>query len=80
MKTKTDKSVKYTDGEIGNFEVIKDFLPSPQDLIKKDETTKMTLTLKTDSLEFFREEGKRLGVPYQRMIRNLLDHYVEQQR
>jgi hypothetical protein len=39
------KTVKYTDGEIGNINIIKDFLPSPKELVFKEENTKITISL-----------------------------------
>ena len=36
----------------------------------------MTLSLSRASVDFFRGEAKRQGVPYQRMIRVLIDEYA----
>ena len=63
------------------LETVADFLPSPEQLVLKEpETEKVTIALSKDSLSFFRQKGKELGAPYQRMIRNLLDAYVAQHR
>ena len=80
-------------GEIANYEedpfvlgdthleIVEDFLPSPEQLILKGpETEKITIALSKDSLNFFRQKGRELGAPYQRMIRNLIDAYVSHQR
>jgi hypothetical protein len=37
------KKTKYSNGEIGKVEVIKDFLPKPEDLVNKEKVTKKTL-------------------------------------
>jgi predicted DNA binding CopG/RHH family protein len=37
----------------------------------------VTLSLSRRSLEFFRREAKKRRVPYQRMIRALVDTYAE---
>ncbi len=39
------KTIKYTDGEIGSIRIIEDFLPSPEELVFKDENTKITISL-----------------------------------
>ena len=39
------KKIKYTDEPMGNVKVISDFLPSPEELVLKDETVKVTIAL-----------------------------------
>ncbi len=67
---------KYTDEPLGNINVVKDFLPSPKELVLKEDTVKITLSLSKDSVEFFKEEAEKLHTPYQKMIRSLLDKYT----
>ena len=69
-------------GEIeeGRFVLVKDFLPPPEKLVFKNLRRKITITLEQESIDFFKLESKRLGVPYQRMIRNLLHEYVDSRR
>ena len=74
-----DRTVRYTAGEIGRVRVIKDFLPAPADLVPREENVKVTLSLSRRSLDFFKREAKRRRVPYQRMIRALVDRYAERQ-
>ena len=57
--------------------VSKDFLPRPEELVFKNPRRKVTITLDQKSIDFFKAEAERLHVPYQRMIRNLLQQYVE---
>jgi predicted DNA binding CopG/RHH family protein len=73
------KIIKYTDGEIGNMNIIEDFLPSPEELAFKEESTKITIALTKETVDFFKEEAKKHHTQYQKMIRNLLDMYVAKQ-
>jgi predicted DNA binding CopG/RHH family protein len=57
--------------------ILKDFLPRPEDLVLKDNNMKVTLSLSRRSVDFFKREAKRQRVPYQRMIRVLVDKYAE---
>lgn len=70
------KKIKYTDEHIGDIEIIKDFLPPPDDLIFKEKTVKVTLNLKKTSIDFFKEKAKTNNSQYQLLIRSLLDYYV----
>jgi hypothetical protein len=69
--------IKYTNEPIGEPRVIKDFLPSPAELAFRDEDVKITITLSKKSVEFFKSEAAKADTQYQRMIRRLLDAYVE---
>ena len=73
MRAKT----KYSDEALGDLEVIDDFLPSPDELAFKDETVKVTISLSKSSVQFFKEKAEEHDTPYQKMIRKLLDSYVE---
>ena len=53
-----------------------DFLPPPEWLVRRDDTVKVSLALSRNSVDFFRGEARRQGVPYQRMIRALVDAYA----
>ncbi len=70
------KEIEYTDGPLGKLRAIEDLLPSPEDLILKADTTKVTLRLSVDSVEFFKSYAEQNHASYQNMIRNLLDFYV----
>jgi predicted DNA binding CopG/RHH family protein len=71
------KKIKYTDGEIGEVAIIKDFLPSPKDLVLKDDAVKVTISLSKDSVTFFKSQAAISHVSYQKMIRTLLDKYAK---
>ena len=71
--------IRYTDEPLGEIEVIPDFLPSPAELAFREEGIKVTLALSKKSVEFFKTEAANHHTQYQRMIRRLLDAYVEAQ-
>ena len=68
--------IKYTDEPMEKVRVVDDFLPSPEQLAFKEETVKVTLTLSTASVAFFKAQAKQHGTAYQAMIRRLLDSYA----
>ena len=74
------RQIQYTDEPIGDFRQIVDFLPSPEELKLKSETTKITISLSSESLAYFKEVAKANHIQYQKMIRQLLDDYVAHQR
>ena len=73
------KTIRFSAGEIGRVRVIKDFLPAPDDLVPREDNVKVTLSLSRRSLDFFKREARKRRVPYQRMIRALVDTYAERQ-
>jgi hypothetical protein len=75
----SNKRARYTAGEIGRIRVIDDFLPPPADLVPREDNVKVTLSLSRRSLDFFKREAKKRRVPYQRMIRALVDTYADKQ-
>jgi predicted DNA binding CopG/RHH family protein len=78
VKTSMKEKIKYTDEPMGKVKVIKDFLPSPEELALRDETVKITISLSRASVEFFKNEAKKYNTQYQKMIRRLLDEYTSQ--
>ena len=73
------KTINYTDEDIGNIRIVEDFLPRPEALVCKENNTKITISLTTETVDFFKAEAKKHHTQYQKMIRNLLDVYVEKQ-
>ena len=57
--------------------MVEDFLPSPDALVPREENVKVTLSLSRRSGDFFKQAAKARRVPYQRMIRALVDAYAE---
>jgi predicted DNA binding CopG/RHH family protein len=70
------KKIVYTEGSIGKLRVVNDFLPPPEELVLRPTRIKVTMTLSLSSFNFFKREARKHHVPYQTMIRNLLDAYV----
>ena len=69
--------IRYTNEAIGDPRVVRDFLPSPQELAFRDEDVKITITLSKKSVEFFKSAAAKGDTQYQRMIRRLLNTYVD---
>ena len=69
--------IKYTDEPIGEPRVIRDLLPTPDQLAFRDEDVKITIALSKRSVDFFKSQAAKSDTQYQRMIRRLLDAYVE---
>ena len=74
MKTKQRKRIVYTDEPL-DLRVIPDFLPPPDQLVRRDDTVKVTMSLSKSSVEFFKRIARRQHAPYQAMIRKVLDLY-----
>ncbi|MDP3518160.1 MAG: BrnA antitoxin family protein [Pseudohongiella sp.] len=74
------KEIKYTKGPIGEVKIITDFLPSPAELALRKQNTKVTISLSSESVEYFKSEAERHDMQYQKMIRELLDDYVAHQK
>ena len=73
------KKIVYTNESMGEVEVVADFLPSPAELSFREDGVKVTLALSKSSVAFFKAEASKHQTQYQRMIRRLLDSYVEAQ-
>jgi hypothetical protein len=76
MKTKT----KYTEEPMGDLQVMKDFLPPPEQLVLKEDNVKVTISLKRSSIAFFKEQAKKHKTSYQKMIREVVDWYASHYR
>jgi predicted DNA binding CopG/RHH family protein len=61
-----------TDGDI-----IADFLPPPNELLRKEPKVKITITLNSGSIDFFKKHAQKNNVKYQTMINEVLDKYVQ---
>ena len=73
------KKIVYTDEPMGDVEVVADFLPTPAELAFREDGVKVTLSLSKSSVDFFKSEAAKHQTQYQRMIRRLLDSYVQAQ-
>jgi len=64
-------------GAITKGEIIDDFLPPPEKLLRKEPKVKITITLNTGSVNFFKKFARKNNVKYQKMINEVLDRYVQ---
>ena len=74
-----NKKIHYTDEPLGDLRVISDFLPSPEELAFREESVKVTISLSKKSVDFFKSEAGKDHTQYLRMIRDLIDIYVDSQ-
>jgi predicted DNA binding CopG/RHH family protein len=72
MKTKT----KYTEEPMGDLRIIKDFLPTPDQLVLKEDNVKVTIALRKSSIDFFKKQAKKHKTSYQKMMREVIDWYA----
>ncbi len=71
------RNPRYTKEPLGRIKVVEDFLPPPEMLVLKEDSVKVTLSLSRHSVDFFKSRAARSKVPYQKMIRKLLDSYAQ---
>ena len=74
MKSK----IKYSDEPMGELKILEDFLPSPDQLVLREDKVKVTISLSKGSVEFFKKEAKKQRTSYQKMIRRVIDFYTAQ--
>jgi len=67
---------RYTNEPIGKIKIVDDFLPKPDQLVLKEDTVKITLSLTRSSIEFFKNEAAKHHTHYQSMIKALVDQYA----
>jgi predicted DNA binding CopG/RHH family protein len=73
----------YTDApksvskKIAQAEIIADFLPPPDKLIRKEQKVKITIALNSGNIAFFKKYAKKYNIKYQSMINEVLDKYVQ---
>ena len=79
MRAMATRKVEYSKGDIGRMRVVDDFLPGPDALVAREDNVKVTLSLSRRSVDYFKRAAKTQRVPYQRMIRALVDAYAEKQ-
>ena len=75
--TEAPKNISKT---ILDGEIIEDFLPPPDKLIRKEPKIKITITLNSKSIEFFKKHAQQNNVKYQTMINEVLNKYVQKYR
>ena len=75
-KIKYEKAPKGISEAILSSKKIEDILPPPDKLVRKEDTVKVTISLSKKSVNFFKEIAKKEGIPYQSMIKSLIDKYA----
>jgi len=63
---------------VGKLIRVRDFLPSPEELVTGEKTVKITIALNKKSVDFFKHKAGQYHTKYQKMIRELLDKYAMQ--
>ena len=56
--------------------VIHDFLPPPEKLVLKEPRVKVTISLNSRSVNFFKKHAKQNNTGYQTLINEVLDRYA----
>lgn len=51
------KPIKYANEPLGRLRVVKDFLPSPGELVLREDTEKVTIVLSKRGINFFKREA-----------------------
>lgn len=74
-KSKTHRS--HDDEPVGDLKHVADFLPPPSELLPKEDAQKITLSIDSDTVDFFRRMAKKNGTKYQRMMREVLKGYAK---
>jgi len=57
----SNRTGRYTAGEIGRVRVIEDFLPPPADFVPREDDVKVSLSRR--SIDFFKREARKRRVP-----------------
>lgn len=71
------KEKKYANEPIGKIKITNDFLPTPRELVLKEDTVRVTLVLSKRSINYFKREAVKQHAHYQSMIRSLVDKYAQ---
>jgi predicted DNA binding CopG/RHH family protein len=80
------RKINYTEAPrnisraITEGKIIADFLPPPEELVRKEPKVKITITLNTGSVDFFKKYARKNNIRYQTMINEVLDKYVQRYR
>ncbi len=71
------RKIKYTDEPVRLGRRVRDFLPSPAEIALRDKTRRVTINLNEGSLQMFKKEAFRLAIPYQKLLRTVIDLYAQ---
>lgn len=56
---------------------VKDFLPSPEEFVRKTKKEKITIAVDKDSLDLYKRYAKKHNAKYQTMINGVLSSYAD---
>lgn len=56
---------------------VEDFLPSPEELVRKIKKEKITIAIDSDSLGLYKQYAKKHNAKYQSMINGVLSSYAD---
>jgi len=76
-------TVNYTDASsdieqsLEEAIAIGDFLPSPDELVRKTEKAKITIAIDKRSLDLYKQYAKKHNAKYQTMINGVLGSYAD---
>lgn len=79
----SNNNISYTDASddirksLENAEITEDFLPAPQDLVRKTEKEKITIAIDKQSLDAYKKYAKKHDAKYQTMINGILSSYAD---
>jgi predicted DNA binding CopG/RHH family protein len=73
-----NSKITYTDEPMEMGQVVKDFLPPPNQLVPKgkNKTNQVTLELTEESVSFFKAQADRKQIPYEKIIELLVEQYA----
>ena len=57
--------------------LVADFLPAPSKLVKKSTKEKITISINSDCINFFKTEAKKNNTKYQTMMNEVLSQYAK---
>ena len=62
------------------FRIIEDFLPAPDELVRRSQKVKVTLEVTQPTVDVFRKQAGGSSARSRRMMGQLLDFYATRQR
>lgn len=68
--------MRYSNDPVVKPRSVGDLLPTPEELALMQENVKVTIKLSRSSVEFFKQMAHKHHIPYQKMIRTLIDSYA----
>ena len=77
------KTINYTDAPsevdkaLDDAVIVKDFLPTPKELIRRVSKEKITISVDKHSIDLFRGYAKKHNTKYQSMINSVLSSYAD---